>query len=336
MSAPDSTPADAGLPEKAGDGSPSCRKRKAPPDGEEVRSSDGVAPEAAGAAPASLDAATKTPAAPPPGKRAAARAARAHQKEQPCFAWLKGDCARENCKFKHDESQKGSQPDGVQTSTTGAATSSSAAAAAGGGGSDGPGGRHPRDLADPLAVSGPLARVLDKGFSKWYFVAGEDASAALDQYVYVHGNGMMHIGLAPTHKLLGGRTTATISKVAFSASAAGAEVHGKRNKGGLKVVPKTQLATVTLSDGEELRVLAAVEAQLVEVNDRLLEEPRLLQMDAEGVGHIATLQLKKPSDLSRILATLTDEVGLAEKRGPEQVAAGKPPAPRWAPQARAL
>eukprot|EP00927_Polykrikos_kofoidii_P032069 TRINITY_DN27424_c0_g1_i1.p1 TRINITY_DN27424_c0_g1~~TRINITY_DN27424_c0_g1_i1.p1 ORF type:complete len:215 (+),score=29.48 TRINITY_DN27424_c0_g1_i1:72-716(+) len=185
------------------------------------------------------------------------------------------------------------------------------------------------DSVDAGVISGPLAGVLDRGFTRRYRLdAGKDVGN--DHYVYRHGNGLLFVGLAPTHKLLKNGAP-RVSEVKFRKEITNSEVYGKRNKGGRQVHANTVLADVILEDGVTLHLCAAVDAQLVEVNQIIAKSPELLQTDAEGTGHVALLQPRRPYDAAeRVLAGLLDEEQLAQKRGAKVLSDGKPPAPRWA------
>ena len=71
------------------------------------------------------------------------------------------------------------------------------------------------------------------------------------------------------------------------------KMKGKRKRGAIDAHPGFVLCTITCSNGAEYVAKCGVRGSLFGVNQRLLEEPSLLNSDPLGSGHVAVVQLKQ-------------------------------------------
>ncbi|XP_050139064.1 uncharacterized protein LOC126615294 isoform X2 [Malus sylvestris] len=97
-----------------------------------------------------------------------------------------------------------------------------------------------------------------------------------DQYIYRHANGLCVIGLAPTHVAL--KEEGGITAVDFNvgkSDRSGIKVTGKRKKNAQHLESNSALCKVCTNDATYI-VRCCVKGSLLEVNDRLIKQPDLL------------------------------------------------------------
>lgn len=123
-----------------------------------------------------------------------------------------------------------------------------------------------------------------------------------DQYIYKHNNGLCVIGLAPTHVALD--RNSSITAVDFNVgkqSRADMKVTGKRKNNARVLEPNSALCKV-ISNDETYIVRCCVKGALLEVNERLANDPSLLRLKAATEGYVAIL-MPKPDDWKKAVAT---------------------------------
>ncbi|XP_044475891.1 protein Abitram-like [Mangifera indica] len=124
-----------------------------------------------------------------------------------------------------------------------------------------------------------------------------------DQYVYRHANGLCVIGLAPTHVAF--KDEGGITAVDFNvgkSDRSNFKVTGKRKKNAQHFESNTALCKVCTSN-ESYIVRCCVKGSLLEVNDRLIKQPGLLNTSADREGYIAII-MPKPADWLKIKNSL--------------------------------
>ncbi|PQM40478.1 protein Simiate [Prunus yedoensis var. nudiflora] len=129
-----------------------------------------------------------------------------------------------------------------------------------------------------------------------------------DQYIYRHANGLCVIGLAPTHvafKDEGGITTIDFN--VGKSDRSGIKVTGKRKKNAQHLESNSALCKVCSKDATYI-VRCCVKGSLLEVNDRLIKQPELLNSAADREGYIAII-MPKPADWLKVKDSL---LGLEE------------------------
>ncbi|KAG0452774.1 hypothetical protein HPP92_025204 [Vanilla planifolia] len=120
-----------------------------------------------------------------------------------------------------------------------------------------------------------------------------------DQYVYRHANGLCVIGLAPTHLAL--KEEGGVSSIDFNVGKSDRseiKVTGKRKRNAQHFQSNTALCSVR-ANGVLYTVRCCVKGSLLEVNDRLIKNPNLLNLSADREGYIA-IMMPKPADWLKI------------------------------------
>ncbi|XP_010666915.2 uncharacterized protein LOC104884023 isoform X1 [Beta vulgaris subsp. vulgaris] len=124
-----------------------------------------------------------------------------------------------------------------------------------------------------------------------------------DQYVYRHANGLCVVGLALTHVALQGE--GGVTSVDFNVGKSDRsefKVTGKRKKNAQHFHPNSILCNVYAGDASYI-VRCCVKGSLLEVNNRLIQNPELLNTSADRDGFIAIV-MPKPGDWLKIKDSL--------------------------------
>uniref|UniRef100_A0A914XEK7 Protein Abitram n=1 Tax=Plectus sambesii TaxID=2011161 RepID=A0A914XEK7_9BILA len=133
---------------------------------------------------------------------------------------------------------------------------------------------------------------LDRNFTRF---SPQDATDE-DASFLAHPSGVIVVILSTRHPAL----AKTINQVDFNVNKkkhrgvdrSQQTVIGKGKKGGLQLLPVTRLCLIKCADGSEYPLRAGVKGTLIEVNDRLLTEPTLMQTSRENKGFIALIMPK--------------------------------------------
>ncbi|KAK6131339.1 hypothetical protein DH2020_034922 [Rehmannia glutinosa] len=126
-----------------------------------------------------------------------------------------------------------------------------------------------------------------------------------DQYIRRHANGLCVIGLAPTHVAF--KDKGGITSVDFNvgkSDRSGIKVTGKRKKNAQHFESNTALCKVCTGDASYI-VRCCVKGSLLEVNERLIKQPELLNTSPEREGYIAII-MPRPADWLKAKASLLD------------------------------
>ncbi|PRP74631.1 hypothetical protein PROFUN_03553 [Planoprotostelium fungivorum] len=151
---------------------------------------------------------------------------------------------------------------------------------------------EPVQKAAPLNIQSknPGKSVIERYYTQLYSINDNRG----DQYVYKHLNGLFVIGLASTHEIFSDQSI-SISKVNFDVggrSRLDNVVHGKGKKGGIRLKPEEPLCQVTTSDDKVHIIRSCVAGSLLEVNEKLLTDPKLLKEKGDVEGWVAIIQPK--------------------------------------------
>uniref|UniRef100_A0A1J3DFH9 Protein Abitram n=1 Tax=Noccaea caerulescens TaxID=107243 RepID=A0A1J3DFH9_NOCCA len=119
-----------------------------------------------------------------------------------------------------------------------------------------------------------------------------------DQYIYRHANGLCVIGLAPTH--IAFKDEGGITNIDFNVGKSDRsvlKVSGKRKKNAMRSESNTALCKVSTAK-ESYIVRCCVKGSLLEVNERLIKQPQLLNSSADREGYIAII-MPRPADWTK-------------------------------------
>ncbi|KAL9261476.1 Abitram-like protein [Drosera capensis] len=141
-----------------------------------------------------------------------------------------------------------------------------------------------------LPASPPPPSIVETNFDRYF--APDFMKPGHDQYVYRHANGLCVIGLAPFHVALqahGGVTSVDFNVGKSDRSEL--KVTGKRKKNAQQFESNTALCKVISGDTSYV-IRCCVKGSLLEVNNRLMNNPDLLNTLADRDGYIAIIQPK--------------------------------------------
>ncbi|XP_042036044.1 protein Abitram-like [Salvia splendens] len=137
------------------------------------------------------------------------------------------------------------------------------------------------------------------------FFAPDFMKPGHDQYVHRHANGLCVIGLAPHHVAL--KEKGGIVSVDFNvgkSDRSGIKVTGKRKKNAQHFETNTALCKVFTAESSYI-ARCCVKGSLLEVNEKLIKQPELLNTMPEREGYIA-IMMPRPADWLKAKASLLD------------------------------
>ncbi|KAF1335634.1 Peptidase, partial [Globisporangium splendens] len=143
-----------------------------------------------------------------------------------------------------------------------------------------------------------------------------------DQYVHMHSNRLCVVGVASSHPVM----KEEIEAVEFSPNVLDNKVSGKKKKGGQFMVPTTILCQIKCKSGASYAIRSCIRGALLEVNEKLLERPQLLQEKPKQV-EVAEIQeslLSKDEYFQyRSIVAAADDASVKQEEGPDADASGE-------------
>lgn len=143
--------------------------------------------------------------------------------------------------------------------------------------------------------------VVQRFFKKHYFSRNDSVDEM--HTVLHHSNRICLIGLADNHIAVR-KGIQSINFDIGNCDRSKFHVKGKNKKGAMNMTSDSGLAVVTCVDGSEYKIVSAIQGKLIEVNDRLLLNPKHIGKD--GIGYIAII-LPKIDKYTDIVAGLLTE-----------------------------
>ncbi|XP_011621055.1 protein Simiate isoform X5 [Amborella trichopoda] len=167
-------------------------------------------------------------------------------------------------------------------------------------------------LPDPnLLILSPPPSAVDSNYVH-YFIA-DFLKPGHDQYIYRHANGLCVIGLAPTHASLSEGGVTSVDFNVGKSDRSEIKVTGKRKKNAQLLEPNSALCKVYASDNIYI-ARCCIKGSLLEVNNRLIKEPGLLNSSASREGYLAII-MPKPADWLKSKSILLNREEYKKLRG---------------------
>lgn len=149
--------------------------------------------------------------------------------------------------------------------------------------------------------------LVDRYFKKFYYRKADTDNE--DHQILIHSNRICLVGLAPSHIAF----VKGIKSVDFNiGNIDRRDIHlsGKGKKGAMNLQPSSALAVVTCKDDTQYKIISCITGKLLEVNERLLDDPELLATEGNGYAAIC---LPKIENADVIKQTLISEESYKEK-----------------------
>lgn len=140
--------------------------------------------------------------------------------------------------------------------------------------------------------------VVDRFFNKMYFCR-DDVNDEMHTILF-HSNRICLIGLDKMHAAVG-KGIESINFDIGNCDRSKNQVSGKGKKGGMNLQPLSTLAIIRCVDGSEYKVVSTITGKLIEVNDRLLTNPKLIGVDGRGYIAVILPKIEKCNDIKSVL-----------------------------------
>lgn len=153
--------------------------------------------------------------------------------------------------------------------------------------------------------------VVERYFTKYYYCR-DDAVDEMHSILF-HSNRICLIGLDKQHVAVR-KGIASINFDIGNCDRSKNQVSGKGKRGAMNLQPSSTLALVTCDDGSEYKVISTIIGKLVEVNERLRDNLKLIGVDGDGYIAVVLPKIEKCADIKSQL--LTEEEYLAKLKEP--------------------
>lgn len=136
--------------------------------------------------------------------------------------------------------------------------------------------------------------VVERFFTKYYYCR-DDAVDEMHSILF-HSNRICLVGLDRQHVAV----TKGITSINFdigNCDRSKNQVSGKGKRGAMNLQPLSTLAIVTCADGSEYKVISTIMGKLVEVNERLRDNLKLIGVDGDGYIAVVLPKIEKCVDI---------------------------------------
>lgn len=157
---------------------------------------------------------------------------------------------------------------------------------------------------------------VDRYYARHYYFRNDDIDEA--HIILNHSNGICLIGLAENHiAIKKGIKSMTYDVGNFDRSKN--KVTGKGKKGAMALQANSCLAMVTCEDDSTYRILSTIQGKLIETNDNLPQNPKLMAKIGDGYVAVILPKLDKGKDQLTLLANEEEyQAKLKEKQQQQQ------------------
>ncbi|XP_029174841.1 protein Abitram [Nylanderia fulva] len=172
------------------------------------------------------------------------------------------------------------------------------------------------DMLNEVEYNGYLPTVTDRYFTPYYKINVQ--SPGDDICIRIHSNRICMLSLAPSHVIL--QNDKDITKVNFKVSdkldRSQNKVSGKGKHGAQPLQTNSNICSISCSDGQTYMIKCCMIGKLVEVNELLMENPRLLKNPPHKGGYLAIIlqNLKFLDNLKQSLLTHEQYIELIKER----------------------
>lgn len=172
------------------------------------------------------------------------------------------------------------------------------------------------DMLDEVEYNGYFPTVTDRYLTPYYKLNVQ--SPGDDICIRIHSNRICMLSLAPSHIILQGDKD--ITKVNFKVSdkldRSLNKVSGKGKHGAQPLQTNSNICSISCSDGQTYMIKCCMIGKLVEVNEMLLENPRLLRNPPHKGGYLAIIlpNLRLLENLRQSLLTQEQYIELIQER----------------------
>ncbi|TNV75928.1 hypothetical protein FGO68_gene1826 [Halteria grandinella] len=146
----------------------------------------------------------------------------------------------------------------------------------------------------------------------------------LDQFYFIHSNKLVLFGLSPRHEAIVNNSQNPITGVSFDANKkqrSQNKVTGKSKSGGTRLDPRTIVCEISTQNGKVYKVRSFVgNAYLIEMNQRVVQNPQLLAQKCESDGYLGIFIVKRGEEIMSVERE-KDWAGFLSKEEYEKVSA---------------
>lgn len=126
--------------------------------------------------------------------------------------------------------------------------------------------------------------VLQRFFTKYYYLRENNMDEL--HTVLFHSNRICLIGLDASHVAIK-KGIKSINYDIGNCDRSKNQVSGKGKKGAMNLQPSSTLAIITCEDDTEYKVVSCITGKLIEVNERIVKNPKSIGTD--GLGYVAVV-----------------------------------------------